>query len=225
MTPAVHPCICRNTARKEDVTTRLQSNPCCLLLTRQKLLRTTFRCGINAALDCCFLCLQDAWEHLDLAQHGAQQCLLWSQAAILPPESFSLCISQQLPAGKWEGMEIQSLPKARRKEHKGGKGREQMPSMSPHGSSPMCRDEPPQHMLHSCSQGSSRGKPNSPTNTLHSGLPRSWRFVSNRCQQARLAKQDPSSAEERLIFAFWSQKFWVSHNCLARELTLTSDKW
>lgn len=63
-----------------------------------------------------------------------------------------------------------------------------------------------------------------PTNTLHSGLPRSWRLGSNRCQQAGLAKQDPPSGEEGLIFAFWSHKFWVSHNCLARELTLTSDK-
>lgn len=138
----VYPCIYRSTARKGDVTTGLQP-----LLTRQKLLRTTFRCSISAALDCCFLCPLDAREHLDLDQHGAQQSLLWSWSAILSPESFSLCISQQLPAGKWEGMEIQNLPRVRRKEHKGGKGREQMSSMSPHSSSPACCDEPPWHML------------------------------------------------------------------------------
>lgn len=131
----------------------------------------------------------------------------WSSAvSLVEPGSYpaprEFLPSQQLPAGKWEGMEIQSLPRARRKEHKGGKGREQMPSLSPHSSSPACCDEPPWHMLHSCSQGSSRGKPNSPTNTLHSALPRRWRLVSNRCQQARLAKQNPPSGEEGLIFCF-----------------------
>lgn len=88
----------------------------------------------------------------------------WSSAvSLVEPGSYpaprELLPSQQLPAGKWKGMEIQSLPRARRKEHKGGKGREQMPSLSPHSSSPACCDEPPRHMLHSCSQGSSRGKP------------------------------------------------------------------
>ena len=65
----------------------------------------------------------------------------------------------------------------------------------------------------------------SPTHTLHFGLPRSWRLVSNRYQQARLAKSDPPSGKEGLIVSYWSQKVWISRNCLARELTLISDKW
>lgn len=60
---------------------------------------------------------------------GASSQCPGSRAGILTPESFSPRISQQLPAAKWKGTEIESLPGVTRKEHKGGKGREQMPSM------------------------------------------------------------------------------------------------
>lgn len=95
--------------------------------------------GISAALVCFILCL---WMHesitnpCNLDQHRAQQLHLWtkvvchcpgSRAAILTPENSSLQISQQLPAGKWKGTEIQSLPRLRKKQHKGGKRGEQMP--------------------------------------------------------------------------------------------------
>lgn len=96
------------------------------------------RNGISAALVCLIFVF---WMHetviysWDLDHHRAQQSHCGSsshcpgsQAAILIPESFSLRISQQLLTGKWKGMKIQNLLRVRRKEHKGHKGREQMPS-------------------------------------------------------------------------------------------------